>query len=106
MRYVFDLDGTLCFNPTNNYTEATPLLSRIAKVNRLHDLGHSVIIHTARGMGSSDNNVIEAYNKWYSITEQQLKTWGVKYDLLVLGKPAGDLYFDDKAGSNEEFFGD
>ena len=34
---------------------------------------------------------------WFSITENQLNQWGVKYHILLMGKPAFDLLIDDKA---------
>ena len=40
----------------------------------------------------------------YSMTEQRLKEWGAKYHDLILGKPAGDMYIDDKAVEANDFF--
>lgn len=104
MKYVFDIDGTICTNTNGKYEQAMPYSSRIEMVNKLYDEGHTVIFHTARGMGSTNNNVYEAYNKWYGFTESQLKRWGVKYNMLLLGKPSGDFYVDDKGVKDEEFF--
>lgn len=105
-RYVFDIDGTICTNTNGKYGEALPMASRIQKVNNLFDAGHDITFHTARGMGSSNNNPLIAYSKWYSLTERQLSEWGVKYHLLVMGKPAGEIYIDDKGIVDEEFFRD
>ena len=33
---------------------------------------------------------------WENITKDQFKKWGVLYDQLIFGKPAADLYIDDK----------
>lgn len=105
--YVFDIDGTICTKePKQTYADCKPLTSRIEEINYLYDLGYKIVFHTARGMGSSNNNVIEATHKWYALTQQQLKDWGVKHHLLVFGKPAGDLYIDDKGTSDVEYFGD
>ncbi len=38
------------------------------------------------------------------MTEKQLKEWNVKYHALFLGKPAGDLYIDDKGIRDIDFF--
>lgn len=104
MKYVFDLDNTLCKTENSDYTNAIPLDSRIQIVNRLFDEGNTIIIHTARGMGSTDNNQIKAINKYYSLTEAQLTSWGVKYHNLLLGKPSGDYYIDDKGINDNDFF--
>lgn len=104
MTYVFDLDNTLCKTENNDYLKSKPILERIEKVNKLYDDGNTVIIHTARGMGSSNNNQIQAINKYYSITENQLKKWNVKYNYLILGKPSADYYIDDKGINDNDFF--
>ena len=73
MNYVFDLDGTLCTNANNDYCNSTPIINRIEYVNKLYDEGNNIIIYTARGMGSSNNNQIIAINKYFVLTETQLK---------------------------------
>jgi phosphoglycolate phosphatase-like HAD superfamily hydrolase len=104
MTYVFDLDNTLCETKSSDYANSKPLLDRIEIVNKLYDDGNTVTIYTARGMGSTDNNQIKAIKKYYSLTESQLKLWGVKYHNLILGKPSGDCYIDDKGINDNEFF--
>lgn len=105
MKYVFDLDGTLCTDTKGNYLFAEPIVDRIEKVNSLFDAGHQITIFTARGMSSTENNIAKAYEKYFSITEYQLKKWKVKYHHLFLGKPSGDIYIDDKGVSDEDYFG-
>lgn len=105
MKYVFDLDNTLCETQNSNYIESIPFKDRIEKVNTLYDLGHTITIYTARGMGSTDNNQSKAIAKYYSLTESQLSLWGLKYHNLILGKPAGDFYIDDKGINDEYYFG-
>jgi capsule biosynthesis phosphatase len=104
MTYVFDLDNTLCITNESDYLRCVPIPDRIKKVNKLYEDGNTIIIYTARGMGSSNNNQIQAINKYYSITETQLKNWNIKYTHLMLGKPAADLYIDDKGINDNEFF--
>ena len=104
MKYVFDIDGTICTNTRGNYENAVPLMERINKVNELYDAGNTVILFTARGMGRSGNNLHFAYNEFFALTERQLKDWGVRYNQLILGKPAGDIYIDDKGIKDEDFF--
>ena len=104
MTYVFDIDGTICTVSDGDYDSAKPLHDRIEKVNALYDEGHEIIFQTARGMGRSNNSESFAYAKFYEFTKQQLKDWGVKHHSLFLGKPAGDIYVDDKVISDENFF--
>ena len=104
MTYVFDIDGTICTLTDGNYEEATPFLKRIEKINSLYESGNSVIYYTARGMGRYDNNGALAREEFWSFTVDQLKTWGAKFDKVILGKPAGDVYVDDKGVRDEDFF--
>ena len=110
MTYVFDIDGTICSamceNKGQDYAAAVPNKKRIDKINNLYDEGNTIIMLTARGMGRSKNNQVAAYTMFYDFTLQQLKEWGVKFHYLYLGKPAGDVYIDDKGISDEAFFRD
>jgi hypothetical protein len=106
MIYVFDIDGTICDSPNGEYENSTPLQNRIDKVNELYDAGNTIIFQTARGMGRSKNSSAFAYAKFFELTQTQLQTWGVKYHSLFLGKPAGDIYIDDKGIKDNDFFTD
>ena len=68
--------------------------------------GHGIIFHTARGMGTFKNDGKKAHEKYYDLTLNQLNNWGVRFHKLIMGKPSGDLYVDDKGISDEEFFED
>ena len=89
MTYCFDIDGTLCTNTEGSYESAEPFPDAIEEVNRLGSEGHAIILYTARGSTTGID--------WRGTTEQQLESWGVRYDSLVLGKPTADVYVDDKA---------
>jgi phosphoglycolate phosphatase-like HAD superfamily hydrolase len=104
MTYVFDIDGTLCTTTEGDYKAAEPLYDRISVVNKLYDEGHKIILCTARGMGRSQNSIAYAQAAFRSLTKDQLDKWGVKYHELFLGKPAGDIYVDDKGCCDTEFF--
>ena len=88
MRYIFDIDGTVCTQTDGDYNEAKPLSGRIAKINDLYDEGHTIIMLTARGMGRSNNDVQKSNDLFFDFTKNQLDDWGVKYHALFLGKPA------------------
>ena len=57
-------------------------------------------------MGRYSNDMNLAKARFQQITELQLKLWGCKYHELILGKPSGDYYVDDKGINLNEFFGD
>ena len=105
MTYVFDIDNTICYTKNSNYEGCVPMQDRIDKINALYDGGHIIIFQTARGMGRSRNNQAAAISMFYTLTLKQLNQWGVKFHDLYLGKPAGDIYVDDKGCKDEEFFG-
>ena len=102
--FVFDLDLTLCSKSSLGYEFALPFRKRIAIVNALYDKGHHITIYTARGMNTYRGFALIAKLRWGAATRSQLKNWGVKYHKLILGKPAGDIYVDDKGVLAEDFF--
>ena len=102
--YIFDIDGTICTNSKGNYYDSEPLIGRIKIINELYGNGNTIIFQTARGMGSSLNDSIAATEKWKEFTVSQLNSWGVKYHKIFFGKPAGDIYVDDKGQNDIEFF--
>ena len=104
MRYCFDIDGTICTVSNGDYESAKPIVHRIDKINKLYDEGHHIIYFTARGMGRYDNDANLARARFYEITELQLRLWGCKYHSLILGKPSGDYYIDDKGINSDDFF--
>jgi len=105
MKYVVDIDGTICTSVTDgNYANALPIYDRIDRINKLYDEGNYIVYLTARGMGRHSNNVDLAKERFYEITELQLRLWECKYHELFLGKPSGDYYIDDKGINSNDFF--
>ena len=104
MKYVIDIDGTIC-DSSFGYETAFPYLERIDKINELYDEGNHITYFTARGMGSLEDPY-KAIQKYYKLTLDQLNLWGCKFNLLILGKPAADFYIDDKSISIDKFFGE
>ena len=100
--FVIDLDNTLCHTVKDSngrwmYFDAQPYYDRIDKVNELWEVGHKIIIETAIGCNSKIN--------YYEDTFEQLRSWGLKFDLLRTGVKFGaDYYIDDKAINSEDFF--
>ena len=99
MKYIVDIDGTIVSNTDNgNYHEAQPIADRIAHFNNLYDQGHEIHYWTARGSVSGIDRT--------ELTMQQLAQWGVKYTTAATGKPAYDIWIDDKAINVEAYFED
>lgn len=95
MRFVFDLDDTLC-EGGSPYTNCQPFEGAKEMLEMLKANGHVVVIHTARGMSTYNGNVEEVEANLRELTERQLKDWEFPIDELYFGKPAGDFYVDDK----------
>jgi hypothetical protein len=93
--YCFDIDDTICTTEGMDYFSSKPIVHRITKINYLFDNGAIIKIYTARGSKTGID--------WRDHTEKQLKSWGVKYHELHMGKPFADLYIDDKAIKDSDF---
>jgi|TARA_B100000959_G_C14637903_1_gene483025 uncharacterized HAD superfamily protein len=110
MKYVVDIDGTICTQTTGrNYWDAEVWPNRVDYVNKLYDDGHTIVYFTARGMGrfaGDPDASSKAAALLTDLTKDQLKSWGCKYHELILGKPNADYYIDDKGISSNEFFND
>ena len=92
-----DIDETICTKTEDlNYANAKPIPERINKINNLFNEGNTIIYWTARGTVSGID--------WREVTEKQFNEWGVKYHNLMFGKPAYDLFIDDKNINSERFF--
>ncbi len=96
--YVIDIDGTICTNTEGEYEKAKPYKERIKKINKLYNEGHKIIMFTARGYTTKIN--------WEVFTRKQLKNWGLKFHELILNKPFGNFYIDDKGIKDSHFFMD
>jgi len=102
MRIFVDIDDTICYyekiNNTDkkDYSKAKPYLERIKKINKLYTKGNEIIYWTARGSVTQ--------KIWFSITYKQLESWGCLFHELRMGKPAYDLFIDDKNINSESYF--
>lgn len=96
MKFMVDIDGTICRSPSSNYAESEPIPERIAKINSLVAAGHEVQYWTARGGNSGID--------WSALTLEQLERWGCKYTSVNFKKPVYDLWIDDKAINSEVYF--
>mgnify|MGYP001336995955 CR=1 FL=1 len=98
MIIYIDIDDTICKLPTDSqdYSEATPIYDRIAKMNDLYNQGHTIIYWTARGTKSGID--------WRAVTIEQFNRWLVKYSQMLFGKPVYDIFIDDKNINSNEYF--
>ena len=95
MRYCFDIDGTICTTDCH-YKDAKPYKEVIKKINSLYNSGEYIILYTSRGSGSGID--------WKEFTQKQVDGWGVKYHELLLGKPQYDIFVDDRAINNKDWY--
>ena len=86
MQIVIDLDGTIC-REMRQFSRplAEPIPGAVETVNELYDRGDTIIIYSARTWAE------------YEVTVDWLRRHGVKYHQLMLGKPEGDLWIDDRS---------
>ena len=95
---VVDCDGVIADKSNGgNYAEAEPLQHGIDQVNKLHDMGYTIILFTARYGDRENGNIHRQYGRGYREWTDWLEDHGVKYHYAYMGKPAGALYIDDKA---------
>tara|TARA_B110000977_G_scaffold168997_1_gene218580 strand:+ start:183 stop:536 length:354 start_codon:yes stop_codon:yes gene_type:complete len=94
--YCFDIDNTICRTIKSNYKRSKPIKKNIDFINFLYEQGNIIKIYTARYMGRTNDNPIEATKKAKKITLLQLKEWKIKYHKIFFGKPSSDIYIDDK----------
>ena len=92
-----DIDETIChYEGKRDYKLAKPYYERIEKINKLYKDGNTIVYWTARGSVTQIN--------WFQITYNQLVEWKCKFHELRMGKPAYDLFIDDKNINCDTFF--
>jgi len=102
MRIYVDVDDTICYYDREecgigkDYSLAIPHTDRIEKINKLYDEGNMIVYWTARG------TVTQRF--CFETTYDQLKKWGCRFHELKMGKPAYDLFIDDKNINSERYF--
>ncbi len=98
MRICIDLDGTICEIRKDPQTYADVKVKEGARemIHALHAAGHTIIINTARNMGSTGHNVGKALKNVGQITFEWLEKNGIEYDEIFFGKPNADITIDDR----------
>ena len=97
LRLCFDLDNTLVSYPKvpGDYSSVTPIKKNIDLVRELYELGHTIIIHTARRMRTHSGNVGRVTKDIGMVTMETLDRFNIPYHELYFGKPFADFYIDD-----------
>ena len=96
-RVCFDLDNTLFGPPqrSGDYSTCRPIPRAVRMCRHLKQMGHHVILHTARRMRTHGANVGAVVADVGAVTIQSLQDAGVEYDELHFGKPWAQFYIDD-----------
>ena len=96
-RVCFDLDNTLFGPPqrSGDYSTCRPIPRAVRMCRHLKQMGHHVILHTARRMRTHGANVGAVVADVGAVTIQSLQDAGIEYDELHFGKPWAQFYIDD-----------
>ena len=105
---AIDIDGTIAEITTetgySKYNNVKPKLEVIKKVNELwFSKRFEIVLYTARGMASTNDNPQKADELYREITEKWLLENRVCYDRLEFGKKRYLWIIDDRALSPEMF---
>ena len=97
-RLIVDCDGVIADkNHGGDYSKAGPLQHGIDQVNKLYDMGYTIVLYTARYGDREKGNIHRQYGRGFREWTDWLEAHGVKYHHAYMGKPAGVIYIDDKA---------
>ena len=99
LRICIDLDGTICDirQEGESYADVKAKPYAAERIKALRAAGHTVIIYTARNMGTSGHNVGKALKNIGKITFEWLEKNKIEYDEIFFGKPNADIMIDDRA---------
>jgi len=86
MQLIIDIDGTICTEEkTFSRSMAKPIIGAKNTLDKLKAEGHTLILYSAR-----------SWNE-YEMTIKWLNDNKIPYDQVILGKPIGDYWIDDRA---------
>jgi len=99
LRICFDLDNTLVSYPKTpgNYSSVEPINKNINFLKLLKELGHTIIIYTARRMKTHNGNIGAVTSDIGRVTFDTLDKLDIPYDEIYFGKPYAHFYIDDLA---------
>ena len=86
MKLIIDIDGTICDEKRQfSRSLAKPLPNAVESLKLLKKKGHILILYSARTWAE------------YEMTFSWLRENDIPFDQLILGKPEGDFWIDDRA---------
>jgi capsule biosynthesis phosphatase len=93
-----DLDGTIACNKQigEEYGDVKPIDGAVSALQELKSQGVYIVIHTARNMGTQNNNLGRVIANQAKIVIDWLDKYRIPYDELLFGKPNVDYFIDDK----------
>tara|TARA_Y100001937_G_scaffold124712_1_gene189964 strand:- start:195 stop:854 length:660 start_codon:yes stop_codon:yes gene_type:complete len=96
MRFCFDIDGVI-FKINQGYKIHEPIWETVNYILKLKKNGHTVVLYTARKMSTFNGNIGKINKEIVEATLYNLNRFNIPYDEIYFGKPAADIYIDDKA---------
>ena len=98
LRICIDLDGTICTirKDGETYADVKVKPGAAERIRALRAAGHTIIINTARNMGSTGHNVGKALKNVGKMTFEWLEKNGIEYDEIFFGKRNADITIDDR----------
>ena len=86
MKLIIDIDGTICTEEKQfSRSMAKPLKGAQKALSKLKAEGHIIILYSSRNWAE------------YEMTIDWLNKHKFPFDQLILGKPQGDIWIDDRA---------
>jgi hypothetical protein len=86
MKIIIDIDGTICTEENfDNRKNARPFKKAIKNINIFKKKGYKIILYSSRPWSQ------------YDLTIKWLKKNKLRFDNLILGKPIGDIWIDDRS---------
>jgi uncharacterized HAD superfamily protein len=86
MKLVIDIDGTICTEEKQfSRSLAKPIDGAVKALKEINSKGHFIILYSSRTWAE------------YEMTVEWLKEHEIPFDQLILGKPQGDYWIDDRA---------
>ena len=80
-----------------DYTTVEPITKNIDILRHLKQMGHTIIIYTARRMKTHKGCIGKIMSDIGKITFDTLKQYDIPYDEIYFGKPYANVYIDDLA---------
>lgn len=101
MKFIFDLDGTICpiRKENESYEDLVPFKEMVDKINYLKDNGHTVVIFTSRNMKTYHEDISLIKKNTLPKVISWLEKNNIPYDEVIVGKPwpgHDGCYIDDR----------